>query len=217
MNPEDMQDFNLNFSRFVCDFKDRWAKSSRHEERFLRKNQNWLDSSIAFVTTTTKRGRKEIDFEECCEKTKMKKCNTLRQNVPLPVLNYATQISLRASGQTEAAKIVKEITASPSRAAKFRKNVACVKEKQLTAEEALVVLVEAKLSREQYNVIRKAAPDTRWFKERKRNVILRLKLCKFPNRQLRYHCRACWTIRLNVLCCFKKMLLRSWIMKKFQI
>lgn len=158
-NPEDMEDFNLNFSRFVYDFKDRWAKSSRHEERFLRKNQNWLDSSIGFVTTRTKRGRKEIDFEECSEKTKVKKCKNLRQNVPLPVLNYATQISLRASGQTEAAKIVKEITAAPSRAAKFRKKVTCVKEKPLTAEEALMVLVEAKLSREQYNVIRKAAPD----------------------------------------------------------
>ena len=159
MNPEDMQDFNLNFSRFVCDFKDRWAKSNRHEQRFLGKNQNWLDSSIPFVTTTTKRGRKAIDFDDCSETTKVKKCKNLRQNVSLPVLSYATQISLRASGQTEAAKIVKEITASPSRAAKFRKNVICVKEKQMTPEEALVVLVEAKLSRKQYNVIRNAAPD----------------------------------------------------------
>jgi len=77
------------------------------------------------------------------------------------VLSYATQMSLRAPGQIEAAKLLQEITTStPKRASKYIK---IYKEsqtpKKLSREDALAVLVDAKLSRHQYNVIRMSAPD----------------------------------------------------------
>ena len=77
----------------------------------------------------------------------------------MSVLAHATQMSLRAAGKTDESKIVKEIISSPTRAKKYRKSLKQVSPQQLSAEEALSVLVEAKLTRHQYNVIRKAAPE----------------------------------------------------------
>lgn len=162
INPTNMTDFEQRLKNFASDFKIRYSKSQRNNERFLNLNKEWLDTSISFVPPTNKRGRKEVSFEESCEKSKAKKSRSIRESTSLSVLTYATQMALRDSGKIEESKLLKEITTStPTRAAKYRKYRKFKKYKphQLSPEEALCVLIEAKLSRHSYNVIRRVAPE----------------------------------------------------------
>lgn len=47
--PKDfIYDLHNKISFFVSDFKKRWLKSNRKEDRFLSKNKKWLDTSISF-------------------------------------------------------------------------------------------------------------------------------------------------------------------------
>lgn len=120
--PSNMMDFMKKFHNFITDFKARWAKSYRKEEIFSRNNENWLNSSITFLPPT-KRGRKELSFEECNEKTKARKCKDLRDNNPFPLLAHATQMSLRASGQRTVSNIIKDIMSSPNKAKNIKKKL----------------------------------------------------------------------------------------------
>lgn len=178
VDPSDMVDFTKRFNNFCTDYKTRWQNSHRMDKFFLKNNKDWLDASISFnapPVPTQKRGRHDLLFDECTEKTKAKKCKEIRENIPLPILAHATQMSLRAAGKTDASKIVKEIISSPTRAKKYRKSFQQVSPQQLSAEKALSVLVEAKLTRHQYNVLRNAAPEIfpsyTTVQEAKKNVI----------------------------------------------
>lgn len=162
VDPSDMVDFMTRFHNFCSSYEIRWQKCHRKNEIFVKNNKNWLDASISFSPPPEpqqKRGRNDLSFEECKEKTKVKKCKDIRDQISLPVLAYATQMSLRAAGKIDESKIVKEIISSPTKAKKYRKSIEQVPPQQLTPDEALSVLVEAKLSRHQYNVIRKVAPE----------------------------------------------------------
>ncbi|KAF2902562.1 hypothetical protein ILUMI_03625 [Ignelater luminosus] len=76
------------------------------------------------------------------ERTKRQKTKKLREFTPASVLSYATQMGLRDEGQSQASRLLKEITnTSPTCASRY----------------ALAVLVDAKLSRHQYDVIRTSA------------------------------------------------------------
>ncbi|XP_050531106.1 uncharacterized protein LOC126899895 [Daktulosphaira vitifoliae] len=77
------------------------------------------------------------------------------------MLSHATQMSLRASGQIEAAKLPKEIsTSTRTRASRYRKVfMQSQAPKKLSSEDVLAVIVDAKLSRHQYNIIRMSAFD----------------------------------------------------------
>ncbi|XP_017473241.1 PREDICTED: uncharacterized protein LOC108364163 [Rhagoletis zephyria] len=148
-------------NRFISEFKTRWTRCHRKEERFFKTHRNWLDSSISFFTKQLKRGRKEIAFEESGPKTKYKKTKDLRDNTSLSMLAFATQVKLRESGNIGASKLVHDVAScSPTRADKYRKSLLkSVVSNKLSSEEALAVLVEAGLSRHQYNIVKQAAPE----------------------------------------------------------
>lgn len=143
------------------------GKSHRTFDRFTENNDEWLKTSIAFQMyeheqpterkeSARGRGRPELPFLESSERSKRKKTQEIRKRTPLHELTYATQMSLRSSGQTEAAKLIKEVTeTTPTRAKKFRKAMNIYnKTKLMSGEEALALYVEAKLTQHQYNLIR---------------------------------------------------------------
>lgn len=160
------KDLKRRLSCFKSDYKSRWVKSYRMYEKFERTNRNWLDTSIPihrFTSfTMTKRGRPEMSFQSSSEHTKRVKTKELRESTPVPVLTFATQMGLRAEGKAQASKLLKEITtASPKRASKYRKAYrnSLEPQQQMSSEDALGVLVDAKLSRYQYDIIRMSAPE----------------------------------------------------------
>lgn len=151
-------------SYFKTQYKTRYTKARRMEERFKSNNQEWLEGSILFPNEiVNKRGRPELSFNDSSERTKRLKTKELRNTTPASVLSYATRMSLRSEGQVQASKLLSEITTSPHRATKYIKAYAASldsKPKSLSGEDALAVLITAKLSRYQYEIVRNNAPQT---------------------------------------------------------
>ena len=150
-------------SKFVSTLKMKWQYSSRTLNAFLKKQHDWLETEVifpSFVSHISKAGRPPLDFSVSSERTKRRKTEHLRSETNTDELAYATQMSLRADGQWDAANVVKNVTCTtPKRGSKFRK---AYKEslspvQVITDDRALSMVIEAKLTKRQYNIIRKEA------------------------------------------------------------
>ncbi|KAK9717902.1 hypothetical protein QE152_g23474 [Popillia japonica] len=93
-----VNDLNKALNFFKSQFRSRWPKAHRMQEKFLKDNRDWLGASILFPRSQKRRGRPETSLVLSAERTKRR-------------------------------------------------------------EDALAMLVDAKLSRYQYEVIRKKAPE----------------------------------------------------------
>ncbi|CAB3239315.1 unnamed protein product [Arctia plantaginis] len=153
----------------------KWEKYKRNKIRFLAENADWLEEEVLLPSEflsmvpscsgsttppTRHSGRPERPFEICHIKVKKRKLKELVTSKSQEELTLATQMKLVSSGKRDAANIVKEISlASPSRATKIKKARAAFTkpEPKLSPEAALGILVDAKLSVEQYKILRKGA------------------------------------------------------------
>jgi hypothetical protein len=158
---EHMSALRKNLSTFQVEFKRRWRLAYRKQPRFLQNNQQWLSAPMIFLKFKWQGGgggRPNVQFAESSDRSKRRKTASLRESSSLDELAYATQMSLRAGGKASAAKIVKEIsTSSPERANKYHKAFKAHQKTthtRLPGEEALSVIVDAQLTRHQYNVVR---------------------------------------------------------------
>jgi len=76
------------------------------------------------------------------------------------MLSYAAQMSLRKSGNVDSAYVIKNITCTtPTRASKYKKSFKDSKNKikVISNDEALSLIIEAQLTKHQYNLIRTQA------------------------------------------------------------
>lgn len=75
----------------------------------------------------------------------------------METLTFATHVKLHSVGKRDASKVLKEIIKSPKRATKYKKAYSGVKQcqsKSLTPSDAVAMIVEADLTRRQYEIIR---------------------------------------------------------------
>lgn len=150
---------------FKSDYKKRWIDASYKHESFLKNNEQWLTSTIKLpyssVKTTERVGRPSKLFEELSNCSKRQKTRDLREKVPVEELTYAASVSQRTSGNADVAKIITEITSTPTRATKFRKIIASAHKeavvKKFTPQEALVIFIEGDFTRRQWEVIQSAS------------------------------------------------------------
>lgn len=91
---------------------------------------------------------------------KRQRTEDLRKSTALPELVYATLMKLRASGQGVASKIIRDILSDPSIHIEYSKTYQLSLETvaMMSGEDAVALLVEANLSRHQYNVLRSKSP-----------------------------------------------------------
>ncbi|XP_034192452.2 uncharacterized protein LOC117609839 [Osmia lignaria lignaria] len=150
--------------KLLHDLKVKWQQVHRMEERFFNKNREWLDVFVVFTKeeeiaeTSTKKdsGRPSSDFSTSSERTKRRRTEGIRSKTNVEELCYATQMNLRAAGQLDAAKVLQDMTVSPSKAQKYRKCVQSISENTFTGDSALSLLIELKFSRSQYQLQRSA-------------------------------------------------------------
>lgn len=89
------------------------------------------------------------------ERSKRRKTEEVREILTTSELAYAAQMSIRSSGQLDAAEVVKNATlTSPTRALKYRKALETKPEVTLSADAALSYLVDCKLSKSDYQALR---------------------------------------------------------------
>lgn len=100
-------------------------------------------------------GRPSTSWEDLSDRSKRRKTEIVRKEFTVEELAYATQMSIRASGNLEASKVIRDVTeGSASKASQYRKSIKRVTEDVLSGNEALSLLVEGKMTKSQYQLIR---------------------------------------------------------------
>ena len=153
--------------------KKRWNDAHRTERDFSNKNADWLKSEVVFTSEndddvdearnddfesrsgSTGRPLSNSSFRELSDRTKRRRTENIRQQFDPEELGYATQMSLRAKGKIDAAKLVKDVTArSPSKASKYKKYLQKKPEETLSCDETVALMIDNNLSEGQYIGIR---------------------------------------------------------------
>ena len=155
--------------------KKRWNDAHRTERDFSYKNAEWLKSEVVFTsendddvdearnddfesrssTGSTGRPLSNSSFRELSDRTKRRRTENICQQFDPEELGYATQMSLRAKGKVDAAKLVKDVTAgSPSKASKYKKYLKKKPEETRSCDEAVALMIDKNLSKGQYIGIR---------------------------------------------------------------
>lgn len=156
---------------FVSKFIYKWKKSRKFDDRFLKQNAEWLKGLLRLphqtnVTldqekVTVKGGRPKTKFVESSERTKQREVRPLTSQIPPETLVYAAESSLVKSGQRNVAKIVKlAVSATPKQLKNMKDAYHSPSSSGLTAysaNEALVLIIDLGLSKEDYINIQRGA------------------------------------------------------------
>lgn len=149
---------------FKHHYKLKWTSASYKECRFRKSNEQWLKDTISLpVWRYHKPGRPSKEFQECSDRSKRRKTENVRSEIPHDELTYAAVMSERAAGNNDLSQLIKQATMSPTRASKYRTIISSAekytKSDKLTVTKALIKYVAADLTREQYNIIRIGLED----------------------------------------------------------
>lgn len=154
---EEKQNMSRCLRHFKSDFKRKWVGANYTQDRFIKLNEQWLDSTITLPKFSFQNpGRPMKDFSELSERSKRRKTEELRNQATSEELTFAACMSQRASGDTNAAELIKKITETPTSATKIKKVIASAEKctiKKLSPSKALALFVEADLTRSQYETI----------------------------------------------------------------
>lgn len=160
------------FVSSLCKKIDRkWQNSQRKLSRFIAANETWLESKLSLpeefvnlmpsISVTkpqqSRAGRPVKNFLQCHPKVKKRKLQDLLTTTNPEELTVAAEVVVRKAGKRDAANIIKELaSASPKRATKIKKarKLFDVPEPKMSPEQALSLIVDAKLSTSQYETIR---------------------------------------------------------------
>ncbi|XP_011867945.1 PREDICTED: uncharacterized protein LOC105562053 [Vollenhovia emeryi] len=149
--------------RLVSEFKKRWQQVSRNETKFFQKFDQWLNVPVSFTieneglktSMENTMGRPSTSWDHLSDRSKRRRTEKIRKEHTVHELAYATQMGLRASGNLHASKVIRDVTeGSPSKASQYRKSMERVSEDVLSGNEALSLVVEGKMTKSQYQLIR---------------------------------------------------------------
>lgn len=167
LKPQNVEMSKVKIKTICSKFLHKWRQCKRAKEIFKKKHSNWLNgaenfsfSSAVETRTFSGFGRPRKDFNESSLKTKKRRVEKLVNEHSTEILSFATESSLRLSGQRNAAEMVKEVTSfSPKRASKIKKAYAFPPRlpSKYTPEEALALYVEGKFTKAQYIAIQSGA------------------------------------------------------------
>lgn len=164
--PEDVKAHLKANINIIC-FKlgEKWIKSGRHRDRFLTSNSVWLDEPYVLPQSVQpksceKAGRKPKNFDDCSEKSKKRKIQSLLDSTDHREIIKASEIVFRKMGKRDSARVLKDLSeASSSKGTEVKKickrfSSEPVPLGSLSPDEALSLMVDANLSKHQYDVIR---------------------------------------------------------------
>lgn len=149
-------------------FNDRWKKSQRKKERFLEKNAEWLNGEYSInvpisvkALSVSKRGRPLLSYENSAESSRKRKNTLLIQDTGLEHIQSAYTQGLRSIGEVEEAKIINLIRSmSKSKKKDLLESLEEHEdEKSLDEVEALSVLLDLDLTKNQYKHLRSILLD----------------------------------------------------------
>lgn len=160
--------------RFVQSHNRKFIKECRYNRKVFRsKNQLWLNRDLICPETTveslviainsegcpenvnTRKRRLLKPFQLCSDRTKRRRCATLRETANAIQIQQMFLSNLRKNNQTLDAKIVRQLLrVSPQRKIKILESIQ--KDTELTkytADEALALYIDAKMTKHQYELV----------------------------------------------------------------
>lgn len=147
-------------SRLISEYKSRLLAAHRNYTRFYNKNKTWVEHNITFpvVRPVRKRrnegGRPPKPFEECTDRSKRRKTEDVRKQLEPSQLAFAAQVEYRARGEVKISNLIKNIVLHGPENITRKKS-----HETLTAEKALSLVIEAQLTKFQYNALRMSAKE----------------------------------------------------------
>lgn len=156
--------------KFSAKIKERFEKCQRKRNKFFVDFQSWIDGDdLKFVFQSEQPlihggpGRPEKPFSESTHKTKKRKIQGLLQSSTEQLVK-AAEVSLRKSGQRDAASLLKKITdldpCTSTTATDIKnvlKNHESVTQRKYSPEEALALFLDCRLTKCSYIRLRKKA------------------------------------------------------------
>lgn len=165
-------------SRFCSKLYLKFDACAKMVDRFLNKNGNWLDGKFTFKredeenrseevspqpsTSKGSTGRPRQAFADIGERAKRKRAGKLTERYEAEELTFAAKKALTEKGQKSASALISEaVFTTPTRATKMRS--AWLKTRQVkqvisfNEDDALSLIIEAKLSKHQYLLLRREA------------------------------------------------------------
>ena len=153
--PYDVDDEKVD--SFVNQWKKKWVLANRTQVILEKKNLTWLDTIFPQKKTITfsKTKRASKPFESISDSQKRRRTVDIRSENSTTLM-YATSSSLRADGKISASKLMEQVNKSPTRADKILKAYEKSKNstESLDSAEAVALIAQMKLTKEQYEVLR---------------------------------------------------------------
>lgn len=163
------QGIKQSLSRFISELQRKWQKVGRSHKNLCSRNKLWLEGNITIIikshsvgkTHNRGRGRPAKSFNECSDRSKRRRTARLREKMDVELMQFATQMKLRAAGKIDAAKVSKDVSLSPGKARKYREGLKNYDSTipQVPVEKALAMMLEAGLSKNQYELIKSVTKE----------------------------------------------------------
>ncbi|CAH0560546.1 unnamed protein product [Brassicogethes aeneus] len=132
----------------ISTISKKWQNAKRTHDIFVKYNDEWLGTSFCFVGDNECAPNDDGSFRDSSDRTKRRRTEEIREKYSHEELGFATQMSLRAEGKSNAAKVIKDvILGSPSKATRYRKSFEKQGEKLFSNDEALALLIDNNLSK----------------------------------------------------------------------
>ena len=147
----------------VTHMRKRWSQAHRSQHRFFTRNSKWLERTVCLPSRLCRRssGRRPLPFAQKRARAKLQSTVGLRSNSTREELVFAAASSVRMEGRRRAAKMV-EAAGSPSRGPHLVQLHTSAKESAVQSyspQEALALLIDTKLSKSSYNMLRSSAME----------------------------------------------------------
>lgn len=148
---------------FTIHLKQRWEKSSRNEQKFLQKYEDWLNLDFNLTELLScddeicESSVKEKPFHDCSERHQMRRTEDLRNSFSAEELMFAAKMNYRKEGNTDMADVLGFLIKNQHAVSKLKK--ACEEistpPETYTKEQALSLATKLNLSTAKYNALRK--------------------------------------------------------------
>lgn len=156
-------------SNFTAVLSRLWKKCTRNINKFHELNKEWLKKDIvlpaaiptvALSSMPCQVGRPQKLFEDCSDRSKRRKIQPLIKSYTSPEILFAAKSKLHKAGNRTTIGLLNETLASPKRGIKIKKaymSSLSISTKQYDTDEALALLLDNGLTKQQYMNIRKSA------------------------------------------------------------
>lgn len=175
--PEDI----LNLENFYKNYEKRFKASSWSIKTFISKNEEWMSKEMTIVIGDKKRGRPQKNYDELTLRTKRKKQEELLNTHTASEIKDSFKTLVTRTQPKETEKVIDVLqTASPKRLNRIIQSIHTPKStSSFTSEDALALILNLGLTRNEYEILRKAViekgydifPSSKLIRETKSKIL----------------------------------------------